>query len=482
MGDKIAVCVGVEHYRDARIEPVEYAKSDARGFADALAPHGYTVQASLTDAHATKTSVESHVRRALNRLQSDDMFILYYAGHGFSKNGHNFITSYDTDPDDLEGTSVKLQDIFDLVDRSECKRVALFLDSCESGITRISKRRGLYSSMSDAELDEFLAEAEYGVCFSACKTSESSYSAAALGHGIWTYHLLEALSGNAREALATGHRLTATSLQNYLSKAVPKTLREVRSTPDVQTPWKYGGESHDFQIANLAAIVEQRSQAKPGAEQLKRILFRDLESLQIRSLSGFKKFHHVPDRVTHTAQGFVESISRTEISERMDEVFEAIKRYMKYKSRDVSAESGRIVTPDFEYAVFCGQDEDDPSMAVLTEELLNINAHVIESDGFNSVFDGRFSQLVFEFRHEIDTKSFIDLIEDLDRDDLKIEYDRGRSWFTLSFEDAELSVRVDGDEFVFESSKTNTPRGLLQGFYQVQKLIEGTPLTSALNP
>jgi hypothetical protein len=481
MGDRIAIIIAVESYRDSRIQAVEYAKADASGIADALRLHGYATQTVLIDSNATKSSMESHLGRGLRRLRPDDEFILYYAGHGFSKNGHNFLTCHDTDPDDLGATCVSLQQILSLIDKSACKRVALFLDSCESGITKIDKHRTLYSSMSASELDEFFRDAQYRVCFSACKASEQSYSAMILKHGIWTHHLIEALSGNAPKALTAEHRLTATSLQNYLSNAVPKTLREVRGTPDVQTPWKYGGENHDFQIADLTTILQERLQAKPGVEQLKRILFREVDTVDIRSLSGFaKRFHHVPDRISHSAQEFVESISESEIDTRMNDVFEAIKEHMEYKRRDLRAESGRIVTPDFEYATFCTQDKDDPSRAIITEELINVKASVVANDGFNRVFDGRFSQIVFEFRHGVDTQSLIDLIEELDRDDIEIEYDKSGSWFTLSFEDSAISVRVEEHEFVFESSGMKTPRELLQGFHDVQKLMEGTPLIPEL--
>ena len=39
-----------------------------------------------------------------------------------------YITAYDTDLNDLEKTSVRLQWIFDLIDKSKCERVVLFLD------------------------------------------------------------------------------------------------------------------------------------------------------------------------------------------------------------------------------------------------------------------------------------------------------------------------------------------------------------------
>src|SRR5437660_11276195 len=44
-------------------------------------------------------------------LTEDDKLFLFYAGHGFSKYGHNYITCPDTDLDDLADTSISLQRI-----------------------------------------------------------------------------------------------------------------------------------------------------------------------------------------------------------------------------------------------------------------------------------------------------------------------------------------------------------------------------------
>jgi len=357
----------------------------------------------------------------------------------------------------------------------------MFLDSCESGITKIAKRRGVYAKMSEAELDEFFGAAEYGVCFSACKTSESSYPSNILKHGIWTYHLIQALRGDAAKALEKGHRLTAVSLQNYLSTEVPLTLRKAYSTPEVQTPWKYGGENRDFQIADLTEILEKRKQVKPGYEQLKRALLREVESVRVSSLSGFvKRHHHVPDYVSDRTKSFVESISKAEIEERVNNVFHAIKEHLNYKHREILSETGRIVTPDFEYLAFCSQDEVDPEIALITEELANIKPSIIENEAFNEVFENRFSQVVFEFPREIDVSKLIDEIEDLDREDVIIKYDHTGSWCELSFKDSEFSLRVEGRERTINSDLCRSPYELLQGFFKIQMRLAGTIALPAL--
>ena len=93
----------------------------------------------LLSGKATKTTINSQVRQHVKALTAADSLYIFYAGHGFSKNGHNFITCYDTDPDDLEETSIKLKDLLDMCGKSACKRIVFFLDSCESGITDLRR-------------------------------------------------------------------------------------------------------------------------------------------------------------------------------------------------------------------------------------------------------------------------------------------------------------------------------------------------------
>ena len=481
MGDKIALVTAVEKYSHKNISTVDFAEADAKGFAGAIALHGHQADEVAPSSKATKSSIESHLRRHLGRLTAGDKFIFYYAGHGFSKNGHNYITAYDTDPNDLEGTSVRLQWIFDRIDESQCERVALFLDSCESGITKLAKRRGIYSTMSEAELDDFFRKAEYRVCFSACKSSESSYPSRPLKHGIWTYHLIEALQGNAPGALEEKSRLTARSLQDYLSREVPLTLRKTYSTPETQTPWKYGGESRNFQIADLTEILKQRNATPTGYEQLKRTLLRDVTTHDIASLSGFKKrFHHVRDHVSSSTKDFVVSVAEGEIQNEMKEVFDSIKENLKYKRREVTTESGRIITPDFEYAVYAMQSEDDPTEALIIEELVNVKPSIVQKSEFNEVFDGRFSQVVFQFETEVDVAALIDQLEEPDRKDIELDYDHTATWCELSIDNSELSLRMEPGELTVISKRRQSPRELIESFFEMQKLIAGTVVGPAL--
>lgn len=83
----------------------------------------------LLSGKATKTTINSQVRLQVKALTKEDYLYIFYAGHGFSKNGHNYITCYDTDLDDLEDTSIRLKELLDACGKSACNRIACPLPS-----------------------------------------------------------------------------------------------------------------------------------------------------------------------------------------------------------------------------------------------------------------------------------------------------------------------------------------------------------------
>lgn len=120
---RLAIVIAVENYTDGRIGGVKYAEADATGFAAALELGGALDKLFLLSAKATKTTINSKIRQHVKALASDDQLYIFYAGHGFSKNGHNFITCHDTDLDDLEDTSINLKTLLDECGKSACKRI-----------------------------------------------------------------------------------------------------------------------------------------------------------------------------------------------------------------------------------------------------------------------------------------------------------------------------------------------------------------------
>ncbi|GMW03140.1 MAG: hypothetical protein AMXMBFR84_42750 [Candidatus Hydrogenedentota bacterium] len=479
---KYAILIAVENYSDTSISSVDYAEADALGLSTALEQHGFdkTEQVLLLSNKATKTSIESQVGRRVRSLTAGDTLCFYYAGHGFAKNGENYITCHDTDVADLERTSVPVQWLFDLFRNSLCNKVMLFLDSCESGILASTKVRGIYTDLTERELEEFFDKSEHCVCFTACKPDESSYPSRLLNHGIWTYHIIQALNGEAPLALERGHLLTSSSLQNFLKQEVPRSLRQ--ASPDVrhQTPWLYGAQSSEFLIADVKHILEaRRSAAMPHMRQLKRIVLRGVDALSIVHLSGFnkKKGHFIPDSDSESAQSFVARIAQEELEQDLEDKYASIKEAFGLKRRDIRTDgpeegSGSIITPDFNYVVTVQINPDDTSEALWYREIESIRTpDAVLSPEFERAFGDIFTVLEFVSDTLFDIADIVDQIEDLNDGRLTVDTDKDCSFCTLQVDGLDVTIRITANSFQIEQGSGRSTKDLIEGFFDAQKVL-----------
>ena len=190
---KFAILIAIENYQDPSISPVPFARRDAEEFSKALELNGFekTNQRILIDEQATKEAIESLVPKAIEQLKKKDVLFFYYAGHGFSKDARNFITSFDTLAADWVGTSVPLNQLLTDIQASQSNPIALFLDCRESDVKTVPDVRGNFDNLKEHPIESFLNDAKHCLCFAACKSGENSYSSGSLKHSIWMYHVIE---------------------------------------------------------------------------------------------------------------------------------------------------------------------------------------------------------------------------------------------------------------------------------------------------
>jgi hypothetical protein len=477
-----SILISVENYIDGRIPPVIYAENDSIELAQALKDIFFEdhVQAIHVNERATKTLIESHLRKQLNSLSYQDVLAFYYAGHGFAKDGMNYITCYDTNLDDLANTSIPVSWLFEQFQSSECTKIVMFLDSCESGMLAADSIRGIFSDLTEKELNDFFNRAEHCVCFASCKPGQYSYPSTALKHGIWTYHLIEALRANEDGAMENGHLITSASLQNYLSINVPRTIRNKLSGTETQTPWFYGAQSSDFLIADVAHILSRRkSEIDPNANQLKRARLLSEQLLSIRRLSGFKQGHKVPDRITDSTGKFVINISEKELNDDFGEVFSNLKNEFKFKRRDIeidtSAGSISAITPYFDYEVSISQNQEDPSTAVFLRQISNIREpDALFSEEFDNVFKKIFDTLEFTFHNSIDLSDLVDRLEEIGDSRITIRYDKDLLWCSIQIEGLSSKIVFTPKSISIVEQSTKSPQHLIEAFFEVQKQLVNT--------
>jgi hypothetical protein len=248
-GRVIAYVVGLESYvRTSGIKAVDYARRDVEAFAEVLqvAFPGRTVEVMMRiDEEATLTSLRNELPYNIASLHEDDLFVFYYAGHGFYGEGGNRLTAYDSNAVNLEETTWLLRELLtDPLARSPCKRALVFIDACAKKLE--APGRSIVRPIDRKELDA-LATARFHAVFLSCEAGQTSYGSAELQHGIWTHFLLKALRGEAIEALGTGRMLTGAGLQDYLRREV-SAFAAKEEPGRVQQPYALIGSSGTFAI------------------------------------------------------------------------------------------------------------------------------------------------------------------------------------------------------------------------------------------
>jgi hypothetical protein len=254
-GNTLAVIIAIENYQ-FRIKTVDYARNDAKAFQQWLINNLKVPQENIKlwlDIDATKSALDEELQYEISNLTENDRFIFYYAGHGFYDGGYNKITTWDTHPNNIQGTTVSINRILmEPLRISRCNQCLIFIDACASYIDEQLVSRDIIADMNTKEFSDFVRSSNYRAMFLSCSRGEKSYGSSELEHGIWTYFLIRALNGEVPEAIERERFITSTSLQNYLSKIVPDYIKSSADIRGTQKPWAEVSSSNTFIISEVS--------------------------------------------------------------------------------------------------------------------------------------------------------------------------------------------------------------------------------------
>src|SRR5262249_22685073 len=307
-----------------------------------------------------------------------------------------------------------------------------------------------------------------------CAPGEASHASGALKHGVWAHHLLEALTGKAALALEEGRLLTAASLQEHLRRELPRTLRATFRDGRLQTPRLYGGA--DFLVADVGpALAQGQAVADPRLQQLKRAALVAQETAKVKGLSGYRKFHQLPERVNAWAQKFVAELAAEDVKSDVDARYAAVREYLGYKRRDVEAStdrgSGFVRTPDFEYSVRVGRDAEDPTEVVWHREVSGIRKpEVVLGKPFRNAFGDLFDTLVFEFTQPFDLQAWVDRVEEEAPEGVKLRCAADCTSCDLTVAGFAGTIRLTPARVEVRGGRAPTSRGLVEAFLEFQDL------------
>ena len=210
---RVALLIGVGSYDDPLFGELRHAEADAEEFGDILESHDYggfdRVITLTTPVQTTQARILTELASLRNDLRSQDTLLLYFSGHGTMRLDERkepmlFLTASDTKARDLDGTALELAELQRFVSRVRAERKALIIDACFHGQGK--------SRLQPTVLQEIQRMDAYPTLGRRVKLGQSEAHLFAtswgrpareddlLGHGVYTYHLLEGLTWNQLEA------------------------------------------------------------------------------------------------------------------------------------------------------------------------------------------------------------------------------------------------------------------------------------------
>jgi hypothetical protein len=220
------------------------ARADAEGFQEVLLnyrgpgkcfPKGYLEL--LVDARADrKTILDGLAEFKGSGVKPNDLLVVFFAGHGdlLTPNGKAPLDvvagrgfTADTGlfvfccpnyiPSKAAATALSGEQLFEALAEINCRKLVL-LDTCHAG-----------GAVEANLLRRFIPNGQGPFVIAACDQSESSFEDDKLGHGVFTYAVLEALDKKFRKAnVNSDGKLTPKELFDYVSERVPALMREVK--------------------------------------------------------------------------------------------------------------------------------------------------------------------------------------------------------------------------------------------------------------
>ncbi|MCU0416377.1 MAG: caspase family protein [Cytophagaceae bacterium] len=238
--------MGINAYQNP-VYQLNYAKQDAVAFAEILKKESKdlfeeVVIHELYDAAVNKKNVIDTLKALQQTISYNDVFVLYYAGHGVMVEGtYYFITA--NCPRMYDGAALKewglsaieIQQQLALI---KALKQVIVIDACQSGgSVEVLAMRGVSEERAFAQLSRSV-----GIhVLAAAAGDQSAKEITELKHGLFTYLLLKGMTGEADGAPQDG-KITLYELKSYLDDQVPQWSTKYGSKSQYPYTFSRGGD------------------------------------------------------------------------------------------------------------------------------------------------------------------------------------------------------------------------------------------------
>lgn len=238
--------IGINKYTNTALN-LNYARKDAAGFSKAVRAKGKSLfnevrQYALYDSEASKENIFAAIQEIASKAGPNDVFFMYYAGHGsLVEEQFYFIPSEVVrlyEPDVLAKSAISASEMQEQLRSIKALKQLILLDACHSGgSAELLASRGSGEERALAQLSR-----SAGVhVLAAAGSQQTATEFEKLGHGLFTYLILEALNGTADGAPKDG-KVTVYELRSYIDALVPEYSMQYKGAPQYPNTFSRGSD------------------------------------------------------------------------------------------------------------------------------------------------------------------------------------------------------------------------------------------------
>ncbi|CAL1520895.1 caspase family protein [Chitinophaga sp. MM2321] len=239
--------VGINAYKNPKYN-LNYALADATAFKNVIEGGARSLFSKvnthfITDASASKAGIMKAFNEIKTNARPNDLFVFYYAGHGVLNDAKDFflvphdVTQMYGKEDALENNGFSASLLQQYSKEIKAQKQLFILDACQSAgaLENVVGARGALEEKAIAQL----ARSTGTHWLTASGSEQFASEFGQLGHGAFTWCILQALKGEADNG---DKKLTIKELDAYLQHKVPDVTEKHRGSPQYPASYSYGND------------------------------------------------------------------------------------------------------------------------------------------------------------------------------------------------------------------------------------------------
>jgi WD40 repeat protein/uncharacterized caspase-like protein len=235
-----ALLVGVNQYQDESFPNLDYSAMDCRELGIALNDATAEFPCKQIMIHhdfaaepPTLAAIDQQLQWIAATAKPQDTVLIYFSGHGVIeyRTYQAVLCLQDTRSEALLETGLRMQTVLQRLETCEARQQLVWLDACHSGSLIMRGARDVGESMMSANptvqlvqvLRSRASQSRGFYALLSCDEGQRSWEFPELGHGVFTYYLIQGLRGEAADNEGV---IEADSLYRYVYRQTVQYIQQ----------------------------------------------------------------------------------------------------------------------------------------------------------------------------------------------------------------------------------------------------------------